>query len=157
MGLGNQASKDVVELLFPEKRGHGSNSKELPLVGIISGGLDSIHHGILICVLAVGTAFHQLVARPVFPADGCLQGVFLDVGCPADQLVQLSEDRFHFFIGEQGRLPELVLCQRHVGFGSLPTVGFCLAELTPLAAVIFTSAIEGQFSGGHQNLACPIQ
>ena len=100
MGLGNQASKDVVELLFPEKRSHGSNSKELLLVWVIPGGFDSIHHSILICVPAVGTAFHQLVARPVFPADRCLQGIFLNIGCPADQLVQLPEDRFHFFIGE---------------------------------------------------------
>lgn len=87
------------------------------------------------CVPAVGTAFHQLVAGPVFPAGSCLQGVFFDVRCPADQLVQLPEDRFHFFIGGQGRLPELVLCQRHVGFG--------LAELAPLATVKFTAAIEG--------------
>lgn len=67
LGLGNQDSKDVVELLFPEKCGHGGNSKELLLVGIILGSLDSIHHSILICVPAVGTAFHQLVADQCFP------------------------------------------------------------------------------------------
>lgn len=73
MRLGNQASKDVVELFLSEKRGHSGDSENLAFVGVIPGSGHGCDDGILICVLAVGVAFDQLVAGPLFATDGCLK------------------------------------------------------------------------------------
>lgn len=75
MRLGDQASKNVVELFLSEKRGHGGDAENLVFVGVEPGSCYGCDDGILVCVLAVGAALDQLVAGPLFTADGCLKRI----------------------------------------------------------------------------------
>ena len=154
--LGDQASKDVVELFLSEKRGHGGDAENLVFVGVVPGSCYGCDDGILVCVLAVGAALDQLVAGPLFTADGCLKRIVLDVGGPSDQLVDATEDFFDLFICQQRRLPELELGKLHVGVGSFTAVSFGLAELAPFAAVVFTVSVKGKLCSRGQNLIGPL-
>ena len=154
--LGDQASKDVVELFLSEKRGHGGDAEDFVFVGVVPGSCYGCDDGILVCVLAVGAALDQLVAGPLFTADGCLKRIVLDVGGPSDQLVDATENFFDLFICQQRRLPELELGKLHVDVGSFTAVSFGLAELAPFAAVVFTVSVKGKLCSRGQNLIGPL-
>lgn len=76
-----------------------------------------------------------------------MQGVFLDVVCPGHEAIDLGEDLFDFLIREERRFGEVIGSKREVRSGAFPAVRFRLAELTPLAAMELTLALEGKLGG----------
>lgn len=125
------------------------------LVRVISGSGYGCDDGIHICVLAVGAAFDQLVAGPLFATDDCPKRIVLDVGSLSNQFVDTTKDFFDLFIYEKRWLPKLELGKLHVGDGPFTAVGFGLAGLAPFAAVVFAISVEGKLGGRGQNLISP--
>ena len=86
-----------------------------------------------------------------------MQGVFLDVVCPGDKVIDLSKNLFDFLIGEERRFGEVVGGKSKVRSGTFPAVRFCLAELTPFAAMELALALEGKLGGRNQYGFCPFE
>ena len=74
----------------------------------MTGGNDRSGYKPFIGVLAVGASLDNLPSVPRLTADGGLQGVFLDVVCPGDEVINLGENLFDLLIGEERRLGEVV-------------------------------------------------
>ena len=87
-------------------------------------------------VLAVGSSLDNLPSVPRLTADGGLQGIFLDVVCPGDEVIDLGENLFNLLIGEKRRFGEVVSGKSKVRSGAFPAVRFRLAELTPFATMV---------------------
>ena len=84
MRLFNIGGKQLIESGFAKTLLHGSDTKELLFIWIKPGICNCLDDCLLIGILAVGSAFDQLPASPFLTADGLLQSIFLDVGCPGD-------------------------------------------------------------------------
>lgn len=108
-------------------------------------------------VLAVGASLDNLPSVPRLTADGGSQGIFLDVVCPGDEVIDLGENLFNLLIGEKRRFGEVVGGQSEVCSGAFPAVRFRLAELTPFAAMELALTFEGKLGGRASEWSLPIR
>ena len=90
--LFNVGSEKFLKAGFAEHLLHGSDAEDFALIGveacILHGGGNNGFTG----VLAVGTAFDQFPPGPFLSADSLLKGVFLYIGCPGSQRIDLAEN-----------------------------------------------------------------
>ena len=117
--------------------------------------LDRFNDSGLIAVSSVGTSFDELEASPLLTGESLLQGIFLDVGCPADQLIHFAEDNLDLGVREQWRELEIMLREFQVSFGSGSALVLGLAEAAPFTTQEIPISGEGQFCGGLQYFVCP--
>lgn len=82
--LFNIGCKQLIESGFAKTLLHGSDTKELLFIWIKPGICNCLDDCLLIGILAVRSTFDQLPTSPFLTADGLLQSIFLDVGCPGD-------------------------------------------------------------------------
>ena len=96
------------------------------------GRTGSSDNGILVGVLAIGAALHQLVAGPLFSVvDRCVLGVGHELICPFGEVIQLAENVADLRIGKQRWLGKLVFGKLELGISSGSALDRRLAELAP--------------------------
>lgn len=97
---------------------HSGDTENLSLIRVIACILHGGGNNGFTGVLAVGTAFDQFPPGPFLSADSLLKGVFLYIGCPGGQSIDLTEDICNFLIIEERRSLEVVPGKSHVRFGA---------------------------------------
>ena len=122
MGLRDEAAEDFVKLGFAERFLHLGNAEQFLFVGVVTGGNDRCGCEPFVCVLAVGAFLDNLPSVPCLTADGGLQGIFLDVVCPGNEVIDLGENLFDLLIGEKRRFGEVVSGKSKVRSGAFPAV-----------------------------------
>ena len=127
------------------------------LVGVVAGAAYDLCHGGFVGIPAVRPAFDQLPTVKACAVQGCIQGIFLDVARPADQVIQFIEDHGDLFVGQRGRQFEIVLCHGKVGFYPFPAGVAQLAESAPASRVQVAFALVGLIGQRAKRVLCPIQ
>ena len=157
-GLDDQTAEHLGKGLFAHELLHLGDGNEGLLEDVgIPGRTGSSDNGILVAVLAIGAALHQLVAGPLFSVvDRCVLGVGHELIRPFGEIIQLSENVADLRIGKQGRLGKFVFGKLELGIGSGAALDRRLAELAPVSGAVFTFAFEGKLCFGFQRLFRPI-
>ena len=87
------------------------------------------------------------------PLNRLLERVFLNVGCPCHQIVNLGENVLHVFVGEQWRQLKFILRKLQIGSGTSAAGVLGLTETTPFSAEEVAVTGEGEIGSGLQNIS----
>ena len=143
MRLFDKTGKDFFKAGFAE---------ELLFIRIKTGLGDCRNNGSVVCVLPIGAAFDQFPAESFLAADCLLECVFFNVGCPCHQIVDLGENIFHVFVGEQWRQLKFILRKLQIGCGTCAAGVLCLTETAPFTAEEVPVTSKGEVGSGLQDL-----
>ena len=131
MRLFNVGSEKFLKARFAEQLLHGGDAEDFALIRVEARVLHGGGNNGFTGVLAIGTAFDQFPPGPFLSADSLLKGVFLYIGCPSSQRINLAKDVCDLLIIEERRGLEIVPSQFQVGGGALSAFGLCLTETAP--------------------------
>ena len=132
MRLFNVGCEKLLKAGFAQQLLHGGDAEDFSLIRIETRALNSGGDCGFTGVPAVGAALDQLPAGERRTADCLLERVFLHIGCPGGQSVDLAENIGDLLISEERRGLEFVPGKSQVRFGALSALGFRLAEPAPL-------------------------
>ena len=126
--------QEFIKAGLAEELLHGGDAEQLFLIRVEACFLDRFNDSGLIAVSSVGTSFDELEASPLLTGESLLQGIFLDVGCPANQFIYLAENDLDLGICKQWRELEIMLRELQICFGSGAALVLSLTEAAPFTA-----------------------
>ena len=136
---------------------HFGQSQQLPFIRVVTRIRNGFDNCRIIGVFADGASFDEFPTVPRLAAHSRLKCKLFDIVCPGNQAVHFGENVLNFLIGQKRRVCKVIFGKCHVGFRPFAAVGFCFAELTPLAAGELSFTAVGEFGDRFQNLFCPVQ
>ena len=132
--LFNVSRQEFIKAGFAEELLHGGNAEQLFLIRVKACFLDRVNDGGLIAVSAVAASFDELKTSPFLTRESLLQGVFLNIGSPANQFIYLAENDLDLGISKQWRELEIMLRELKICLGSGAALVLSLAEAAPFTA-----------------------